>query len=102
MISDKYIERIRWDTELGDRLAKLRGDTSLEKLAEKIKDAGQDVSKQYINQLEKPDAHAKRLNSGYLTVSYEKVKAICIALGIEPTDLFDSTKTFSKKSSVTP
>lgn len=92
MLDLKYIDTVRWDKELGQRLQALRGNMSRRKLAEKSEELGNKVSHQYIQQLEQPEVFIQRKNALYLTVSIDIIKTLCTALGAEVYDLFDSAK----------
>lgn len=96
MIDIQYIDKIRWNGELGERLQQLRGEVSRRQLAAKTEELGHRVAHQYIQQLEQPEAFVTRIKSSYLTVSIEVVQVLCQALGVELTDLFaQSAKIFT-------
>lgn len=95
MIDIEYIDKIKWNDELGQRLQLLRSNVSRRELASKTKDLGHRVAHQYIQQLEQPSLFTARLKSDYLTVSLDVVQVLCHALGADLTDIFvKSAKVF--------
>lgn len=96
MINIEYIDRVRWDSELGDRLKNLRGKTSRRKLADKTNELGRRVPQQYIQQLEQPNFSINRLKSNHLTVSLEVVQVLAQALDVELTEIFTKSAIVSQ------
>jgi hypothetical protein len=88
MIDVEYIDKIKWDAELGERLKTLRGNTSRRELAVRTKALGRRVAHQYIQQLEQPTFSVNRLKRDYLTVSLDIVRVLAEALGVELVDIF--------------
>jgi hypothetical protein len=96
MIALRYVDRIRWDAELGARLMYLRGKVSRRELSNRTEKLGYKVTHQYIQQIEYPDRFTARVKSGYLTVSLEILEVICKALDINISDVFaQSAKVFT-------
>ena len=96
MIDVEYIDRVRWDSELGDRLKNLRGKTSRRKLADRTTELGRRVPQQYIQQLEQPNFSINRLKSNHLTVSLEVIRVLADALDVELTDIFTKSAIISQ------
>jgi hypothetical protein len=96
MIDVEYIDKVRWDSELGNRLKVLRGKTSRRKLADKTTELGRRVPQQYIQQLEQPSFSINRLKSDHLTVSLEIIQVLAEALGVELTDIFTKSAVISR------
>lgn len=97
MLDLKYIDKVKWDDNLGKRLQELRRETSRRALADKTTELGHRVAHQYIQQLEQPSLFAHRLKSNHLTVSLDVVQVLCKALGADLTDIFtESVKIFSE------
>jgi len=99
MIDVEYIDKIKWDAELGDRLKHLRGNTSRRELADRTNALGRRVAHQYIQQLEQPNFSINRLKSNHLTVSLDVVQVLAEALEVELTDVFTKS---AKISTVSP
>lgn len=96
MLDLKYIDRIKWDEDLGKRLQELRRETSRRALADRTTELGHRVAHQYIQQLEQPNLFTHRLKSNRLTVSLDVVQVLCKALGGDLTDIFtESVKIFA-------
>lgn len=99
MIDIGYIDKIKWDAELGERLKALRGKTSRRELSNRTKNFGRRVAHQYIQQLEQPEFSINRLKGDHLTVSIDVIKVIAAALGVELIDIFTkSAKVFTVAS----
>ncbi len=97
MLDLKYIDKVKWDDNLGKRLQELRRETSRRALADKTTELGHRVAHQYIQQLEQPSLFAHRLKRNHLTVSLDVVQVLCKALGADLTDIFtESVKIFSE------
>jgi hypothetical protein len=96
MIDVKYIDRVRWDSELGEHLRALRGKTSRRKLSDKTSALGRRVPQQYIQQLEKPNLSISRLKSNHLTVSLDIIQVLAKALEVELTDIFTESAIISQ------
>jgi transcriptional regulator with XRE-family HTH domain len=97
MIDVKYINRVTWDSELGEQLRTLRGKTSCRKLSDKTSALGRRVSQGYLYQLEKPNRTINRFKSNHLTVSLDIIQMLVKALEVELTDIF--TKSISNRNS---
>jgi hypothetical protein len=88
MIDVKYIDRVTWDSELGEQLRALRGKTSRRKLSDKTSALGRRVAQPYLYQLEKPNFSINRFKSNHLTVSLDIIQVLAKALEVELTDIF--------------
>jgi hypothetical protein len=88
MIDVKYIDRVTWDSELGEKLRALRGRISRRKLSDKTSALGRRVSQPYLYQLEKPNSSIHRFKSNHLTVSLNIIQVLAKALEVELTDIF--------------
>ena len=97
MIDVKYIDRVTWDSKLGEQLRALRGRTSRRKLSDKTSALGRRVSQKYLYQLEKPNSSINRFKSNHLTVSLDIIQVLAKALEFELTDIF--TKSISSSNS---
>ena len=97
MIDVKYIDRVIWDSELGEHLRALRGKTSRRKLSDKTSALGRRVSQPYLCQLEKPKSTINRFKNNHLTVSLDIIQVLAKALEVELTDIF--TKSISSGNS---
>ena len=91
MIDSRYVATVKWDKELGERLRILRGEMSRRELSQRTEEIGRLVTHQYIQQLEQPQHQLNRINSEYLTVSWDVIQVLCSALKIEITDLFTNS-----------
>jgi hypothetical protein len=69
MIDIEYVDKIKWNDELGTRLQGLRNEISRRELANRTEELGHRVAHQYIQQLEQPSLFTHRLKSSHLTVS---------------------------------
>ncbi|NEP58455.1 MAG: hypothetical protein F6K31_15805 [Symploca sp. SIO2G7] len=92
MIHENHVAAIKWSDELGKRLETLRGEISLRQLEKRTEEIGDKVSFQYIQQLEQPVLFTKRTKKGYVSVSIDVLKTLCVALGTDIFDLLDSAK----------
>ncbi len=97
MIDIKYIDRVTWDSELGEHLRAFRGKTSRRKLSDKTSALGRRVSQKYLYQLEKSNSSINRFKSNHLTVSLDIIQVLARALEFELTDIF--TKSLSSSNS---
>ena len=88
MIDVKYIDRVTWDSELGEHLRAFRGKTSSRKLSDKTSALGRRVPREYILQLEKSNLSTNHLKSDHLNVSLDIIQVLAKALEIELTDIF--------------
>jgi len=96
MIDVKYIDRVMWDSELGEHLRALRGKTSRRKLSDKTSALGRRVSQPYLYQLEKPNSSINRFKSNHLTVSLDIIQVLATALEFELTDIFTKSAIISQ------
>jgi hypothetical protein len=96
MIDLEYVDKIKWNDDLGARLQALRNEISRRELSNRTEELGHRVAHQYIQQLEQPSLFTHRLKSSHLTVSLDVVQVLCKALGADLTDIFTrSAKVFT-------
>lgn len=81
MIGLEYVDRLKWNEELGKRLESLRGTLSMRALAERVNNLGYQCSYQYIHKLEEGRSES---------VSTDIIVAICDALGEDFKELYPS------------
>jgi DNA-binding Xre family transcriptional regulator len=93
-----WIDRIRWDESKANRLKALRGDDSVQSLADRT-----GISQQLINRLEKNQVSPTSLTGKPPTVAWETLKAICKGLSVSVEEfLWIQVVTVSKDFSKTP
>ena len=96
MIDVKYIDRVTWDSELGEHLRALRGKTSRRKLSDKTSALGRRVPREYIQYLEKSNLSTNHLKSDHLSVSLDIIQVLAKALEVELTDIFTKSAIISQ------
>lgn len=79
MVSLNQVNQLKWSSEKGRLLSKLRGKTPIRTLAEKVGNNGISCSYQYIQKMESGKAES---------VSTEVIIAICNSLDIDFKQLF--------------
>lgn len=74
MVPLSCVSRLKWNSELGEKLKSLRGKTSRRELAEKLKEDGHPLSHQSLQKYEEGRADS---------ISPELLNALCDALNID-------------------
>lgn len=72
-----WVDRIRWDKSRADRLKALRGNDSVQSLADRT-----GISQQLINRLEKNQVSPTSRTGKPPTVAWETLEAICTGLSV--------------------
>jgi DNA-binding Xre family transcriptional regulator len=93
-----WIDRIRWDESKANRLKALRGDDSVQSLADRT-----GISQQLINRLEKNQTSPTSRSGKPPTVAWETLEAMCTGLSVSVADFLQIqvvsvSKDFSKNA----
>jgi hypothetical protein len=96
MIDVKYIDRVMWDSELGEHLRALPGKTSCRELSDKTSALGRRVPREYIQYLENSDLSTDHLKGDHLSVSLDVIQVLAKALEVELTDIFTKSAIISQ------
>lgn len=93
-----WVDRVRWNKSRADRLKVLRGDDSVQSLADRT-----GISQQLINRLEKNQISPTSRTGKPPTVAWETLEAICKGLSVSVADFLQiQVVPVSKEFSKTP
>lgn len=93
-----WVDRVRWDNSKASRLKALRGDNSVQSLANRT-----GISQQLINRLEKNQISPTSRSGKPATVAWETLESICKGLSVSVEEfLWIQVVPVSKEFSKTP
>lgn len=94
MLDLDVIASVNWSPAYGERIREMRGKISMQKLADEVTEKfGYNVTKQYIQMMEKPFSPRASKTVPFLLLRY-----ICAALGRDVQEIFDSPKIIKNNS----